>query len=170
MLLLRSVSLQWGHWKPRALPWAMLYCTLGATLYHWQTNPKNREWLQMIKIMYSHHLLIRLLISFVLSAFVVGALVGNAYIVCNIGCPAFFEPIGQFLVDVGFVVAIPPGFVLWVLANLGFEWQLRGRESFIESNLWLWIYCVFFYTIAIYLILSLWHRYRLRRKTISNKA
>jgi hypothetical protein len=122
------------------------------------------------KIMYSHRSLIRLLISFALSAFVVGALVGNAYIVYNIGCPVFFEPIGQFLVRVGLVFAIPPGFVLWVLDQLGFEWQLRGRESFIEANPWLWVYCVLFYTITIYLILSLWHRYRLRRKTISNKV
>jgi hypothetical protein len=122
---------------------------------------------KMIK-MYSLHLLIRLLISFVLSAFVVGTLVWNAYIVCNLGCSASYKPIGELLLRVGFVLAIPPGFVLWVFAKLGLEWPLRGRESFIVSNPWLWVYCVLFYTIAIYLILSLWHRYRLRRKAISN--
>gem|GEM_PF-2058870 len=121
-----------------------------------------------MKIIGNYPRFLRLLISFVLSTFLVGTLVGNAYLFYNVGCPAFFRPICELLDWVGLVVAIPPGFLLWVLANLGFEWQLRGRESFIELNPWLWVYGVFFYTVVIYMILSLWHRYRVRRKTISN--
>jgi ribose/xylose/arabinose/galactoside ABC-type transport system permease subunit len=112
----------------------------------------------------------RLLTSFVLSTFIVGVLVGNAYIVTSIGYPVFLAPIGQFFIYVGFIFAIPPWVGFWILDKLGLAWELRGRESFIESNLALWIYCVVFYTFFIYLIRSLWHRYTLRRKAISNKA
>jgi hypothetical protein len=125
---------------------------------------------RMTKIMQSHPLLKRLLVSFVLSVFLVGVLLGNAYINCNIGCPAFLLPVSDFLLKIGLVFAVPPGSVLWILSELGIEWQLRGRENFITLNPLLWIYCVFFYAIVIYLILSLWHRYRLRRKIISSKA
>ena len=112
----------------------------------------------------------RLLTSFVLSILIVGVLVGSAYIATSIGYPAFLEPVGQFFIYVGLIFAIPPWLGFWILDKLGLAWELRGRESFIESNFAAWIYCVIFYTFFIYLIRSLWHRRTLKRKAISNKA
>ena len=112
----------------------------------------------------------RLLTSFVLSILIVGVLVGNAYIATSIGYPAFLEPVGQFFIYVGLIFAIPPWLGFWILDKLGLAWELRGRESFIESNFAAWIYCVIFYAFFIYLIRSLWHRRTLKRKAISNKA
>lgn len=104
------------------------------------------------------------LVSFIASAVVVGILVGNAYMEFNVGYPSSFRPIGEALVWVGLVFAIPPGSVLWVLDKIGLTWELRGRESFIESNPWLWIYCVAFYTFAIYSILRFKYRRNQKKK------
>lgn len=105
----------------------------------------------------------RLLTSFLLSTLVVGGLVGNAYIQTVIGYPEILQPIGLFFVYVGFAFAIPPYLGFLVLNIFGLAWELRGRESFIESNPGLWIYCVVFYTLMVFSIRSLWQRYRHRR-------
>ncbi len=90
-----------------------------------------------------------LLVSFAVSVTLVGLLVGNAYLTYNIG--GGFEPLAW----VGFVVLIPPGLMYMLLSGIGIMPELRGRENFIESNPWLWIFCVIFYTIVIYVILGL---------------
>lgn len=105
-----------------------------------------------------------LLLSFGFSTVVVGALVGNAYMACNVGYPGFLEYVGLAIVFVSFIVAIPPGIILSGLDLIGLTWHLRGRESFIQSNPWLWVYCAAFYTIAIYVVLRLRQR-RIQRKT-----
>ena len=107
-----------------------------------------------------------LLISVLLSVVIVGLLVGNAYMEFNIGYPRFLQPVGEALVWVGLVVAVPPWSILWVLNKIGITWELRGRESFIESNLWLWIYCACFYAFAIYLTLRFKHRRNQKKKQI----
>jgi ribose/xylose/arabinose/galactoside ABC-type transport system permease subunit len=112
----------------------------------------------------------RLLTSFALSIIIVGVLVGNAYIATSIGYPTFLQSVGEFFVYVGFVVAIPPWMGSWILDKVGLAWELRGRESFIKSNMAAWIYCVIFYSFFIYLIRSLWHRHILRGKANLDKA
>jgi len=114
--------------------------------------------------MHSNQSLKKLVTSFILSVLIGGILVGNAYIQTNIGYPTFLKPIGKFLIWVGLVIAIPPGFLFWILSKLGLAWELRGRETFIESNIPLWIYCVLFYTFFIYLIRFLWSYYKRKRK------
>jgi hypothetical protein len=90
------------------------------------------------------------IISFVISGVGVGALVGNAYMVNNIGYPNGLNPIGFWVMMGSFVFAILPGIPILVLAILGWEIPLRGRENFIELNIGLWIYCVIFYAGLIY--------------------
>lgn len=89
------------------------------------------------------------LISCAVSLLMVGFLVGNAYLTYNVG--GGFEPLAM----VGMVMLIPPGTIYMLLSNIGLMPELRGRESFIESNPWLWIFCVIFYAIVIYMILRL---------------
>ena len=114
-----------------------------------------------------HNHLKHITISVSLSVALVVILVGNAHIYTNIGYPSFLEPIGAVLFYVGIVFAIPPGVVFWVLDKIGLAWELRGRESFIQLNMWLWVYCTFFYSFVIYFFL--WLKQRRKQKT-SNKA
>lgn len=102
--------------------------------------------------------------SLLISAVVVGVLVGNAYIETNIGYPAILGPVIKPLFWIGLVAAIPPGTGFWALDKLGLAWELRGRESFIQANPELWLYCVVFYTLLIYSIRRLWNRRQFRRK------
>jgi hypothetical protein len=94
------------------------------------------------------------------------SLVVNAYYVCNIGVSKSYQAVGDALLDIGFVLLIPPGSVLWLLEIIGIEVPLRGRESFIRLNLWLWVYCVFFYTIVFYFILTLLRKRKLTQNRI----
>ena len=65
---------------------------------------------------------------------------------------------------IGFVFAIPPGlFFEGVMQPLGLAWELRGRESFMDQNNALWIYCFVFYVVFIYVIRSAWSYLRSRR-------
>lgn len=102
--------------------------------------------------------------SLIISAVVVGVLVGNAYIETNMGYPAILGPVIKPLFWIGLVAAIPPGSGFWILDKLGLAWELRGRESFIQANPELWLYCVAFYTVVIYLIRRAWSRWHFRRK------
>ena len=75
------------------------------------------------------------IISFVISGVGVGALVGNAYMVNNIGYPNGLNHIGFWVMMGSLVFAVLPGTPILVLAILGLEIPLRGRESFIELNI-----------------------------------
>jgi hypothetical protein len=97
------------------------------------------------------------------SLIIVASLLGNAYMVTSIGYPAYLESFGDALLIVGYVAMIPPALVFGVLQKLGLAWELRGRESFIESNLTFWIYCVAFYTLLFFAISRVWHRLVARR-------
>jgi hypothetical protein len=110
----------------------------------------------------------RVLVSCLMSVVLVGALVGNAYMVCNIGYPPPLQLIGGIIFKLSFIFAIPPGIVLLLLSYIGLEWPLRGRESFIESNPWLWVYCVVFYVVFIYLILTWLGRQKPKKETEQN--
>ncbi|MFZ1684486.1 MAG: hypothetical protein WAU88_10210 [Candidatus Zixiibacteriota bacterium] len=110
----------------------------------------------------------RLLTSFLWSFGVVGGLVGNAYVATSVGYPGFLQWIGMFFVMVGFVVAIPPGLFFSLLTAVGLGWELRGRESFVESNPGLWVYCVVFYTFFVFAIRTWWQRHK-RKKALSNE-
>lgn len=103
----------------------------------------------------------------ILSAIMVGTLVGNAYIDANIGYPRILKPAGFILTMVGFMLVIAPGTVFLWLQRIGLAWELRGRESFIQLNPGFWIYCVGFYAVVIYLALRLWRRRQRRRSTSS---
>jgi len=72
------------------------------------------------------------IISFVISAVGVGALVGNAYMVNNIGYPNGLNSIGIWAMMGSLIFAVLPGIPILILATLGLEMPLRGRESFIE--------------------------------------
>ena len=91
------------------------------------------------------------IISFTVSLIVVGFFVSNAYFTYNVG--GGFEP----FVWVGLMLLIPPGFLYGILGSIGLTPELRGRENFIESNPWLWIFCIIFYMLVIYLILRWRH-------------
>lgn len=99
----------------------------------------------------------------------VGLLVGNAYLANITSYPPILEFLGVFITVVSILFLVLPGLSLAGLEWLGFEFQLRGRESFISMNPWLWIYCAVFYSVFLFLILC-YRRRRLRlkaeRKTI----
>ena len=84
------------------------------------------------------------ILSFVISALGVGALVWNAYMVNNVGYPNGLNKVGEWIIRGSLIFAILPAIPLFILAILGLEIPLRGRESFIELNMGLWIYCVIF--------------------------
>ena len=105
-----------------------------------------------------------LLQAFIGSTLVVGLLVGNAYMASSIGYPALIEPIGIALTAASFIPLIPPGYTWVALGELGLAPELRGRESFIEANPGLWVFCSLFYTIVSYAGLRLLQRYRIRRR------
>ncbi len=100
------------------------------------------------------------IISFVISAVGVGTLVGNAYMVNNIGYPNGLNSIGIWVMMGSLIFAVLPGIPIFILATLGLEMPLRGRESFIELNIGLWVYCVIFYSMLIYFLLQ----YRRKRR------
>jgi hypothetical protein len=101
------------------------------------------------------------ILSFVISAIGVGALVWNAYMLNNVGYPNWFSNIGDWIVRGSLIFAILPAIPLVILAIFGLEIPLRGRESFIQLNMWLWIYCVIFYSVLIYFLLQ----YRRKRRS-----
>jgi hypothetical protein len=103
------------------------------------------------------------IISFVISAVGVGALVGNAYMVNNIGYPNGLNNIGVWIMMGSLVFAVLPGIPILILAILGLEIPLRGRESFIELNIGLWIYCAIFYSCLIYLGFQYKRKHRAKR-------
>jgi ribose/xylose/arabinose/galactoside ABC-type transport system permease subunit len=107
--------------------------------------------------------------ALIAAALIVGVLVGNAYVNFNIGYPKFIRPVSDVFVLIGLVLIVPPGIMLSGLYMAGLKWELRGRESFIESNLWLWIYCVVFYTLVFYVILRLRHRRNHKGKSTYKK-
>jgi hypothetical protein len=104
---------------------------------------------------------VRLSTSFLASLLLVGSLLGNAYMATVVGYPPGLQSLGDFLIIVGLVVAIPAWISLLPIAALG--WEPKGRESFIESNPGLWIYCFVFYAFLIYAVRRLWAYYRTRR-------
>jgi hypothetical protein len=107
------------------------------------------------------HFIIALIISIV----TVVILVGNAYISTSIGYPIILlDYIGLAFLIVGFIAVIPPLMIYYLFTAMG-PFELRGRESFIESNPFLWIFCVLFYTVSIYLFL----RHRQKRIKEGNK-
>ena len=94
----------------------------------------------------------------------VGVLVGNAYIATSIGYPNKLHPFGLALVNIGYTVGMPAFIGYLGLQKIGLGWELRGRESFIESNIGLWIYCIIFYALIFYVVARIWHRYWVRFK------
>jgi hypothetical protein len=117
-----------------------------------------------------HEKMTRLLTSFGLSIIIVGSLLGNAHLYCNIGYPSLLRPVGLSFVFVGVLLAIPPGLVYLMLSYIGLVPELRGRESFIQLNPALWIFCFLFYTLAIHFIRLLWHRRKHRQSTDNGKS
>jgi hypothetical protein len=105
-----------------------------------------------------------LLKSAICSVVLVIILVGNAYVATSVGYPDPIRPLGTALLYVAFIFAVPPGLLFFCMQKLGIAWELRGRESFIESNPVLWIFCMVFYTLLIYFGFRLWHLFRQRHK------
>jgi hypothetical protein len=97
-----------------------------------------------------------LIFSFVISAIGVGALVGNAYVACNIGYRyhSIIQFISSSIMSISLVFAVLPAIPLIILSLFGIDLPFRGRESFIEMNMWLWVYCVFFYTLFTYSVMQ----------------
>ena len=101
------------------------------------------------------------IISFVISVVGAGTLVGNAYIVENIGYPNGFNNIGIVVMLGSLVFAVLPAIPLFILSLLGSEIPFYVRDSFVRwENIGLGIYCVVFYSILIYFLLQ----YRRKRK------
>jgi hypothetical protein len=103
------------------------------------------------------------IISIGIAALGIGILVGNAYMVCNVGYPSGFQGIGEWIMIGSLVFAVLPSLPLLALSALGIDLPLQGRESFIESNIWLWIYCAVVYTCLIFLFLQFMRRVKQRR-------
>lgn len=80
----------------------------------------------------------------------VSLLVGNDYMVNNIGYPSILEPIGEVIFLISIIFVIPPFFVFRLLYTIGLAWELTGRESFIQSNPGFWLFCVVFYALTFY--------------------
>ena len=106
------------------------------------------------------------IISICASTFGVGTLVGNAYMSNNVGYPSPLDIVGLLVMIGSLVFAILPGIPLLILGLLGVDIPIRGRERFVELNLWLWIYCAVFYAFLIYALL----RYRRRVKQRRNQT
>lgn len=102
----------------------------------------------------------RLLKSIVISAILTGVLLGNAYLKCHIGYPSFLDWLGNTLLFIGLILAIPPGMIWAWLGNMGLVPELRGRESFIMLNPGLWIFCFLFYVFVTYLIITAAGRFK----------
>ena len=100
--------------------------------------------------------------SFIFSTVIVSVLVGNAYMLTSIGYSGILKIIGTAILFISFFIAIPPGMVYLFFQSVGILPELVGRESFIESNPFLWIVCVLFYTVIIYLVLR--YRYQKTKK------
>jgi len=105
----------------------------------------------------------RLLISIAVAAILTGVFLGNAYLYTNVGYPSALDRIGSALLYVGFLLAVPPGMIWYWLGSVGVVPELRGRESFIQLNPGLWIFCFLFYVLVAYLIAVLWHWIKARR-------
>lgn len=103
------------------------------------------------------------IISIAISTTGIGLLVGNAYMASNVGYPDVIDQVGEVIMLASLIFAILPAIPLMIVSALGVEIPLQGRESFIESNIWLWIYCAIFYACLIYLIL------RCRRRGKQNR-
>ncbi len=84
----------------------------------------------------------QLFASLLLSVVMVGVLVGNAYYAWS-----------EILMLVGLVLAVPALLGFMLLSSMGLGWQLRGRESFVQSNPGAWVYCVVFYTLLFFVII-----------------
>jgi hypothetical protein len=118
----------------------------------------------MLRWLFANRRLRHAIVSIILSTILIGILVGNAYIATSIGYPHSLQPIGSALIQIGFVVGMPAFVGFLGLQKLGLGWELRGRESFIESNIGLWIYCIIFYALIFYLVARIWYRYWSRLK------
>jgi membrane protein implicated in regulation of membrane protease activity len=105
----------------------------------------------------------RLLTSIAIAAILMGIFLGNAYLYTNIGYPSAFDRIGSALLYVGILLAVPPGMIWSWLGSVGIVPELRGRESFIQLNPGLWIFCFLFYVLVSYLVAGLWRWYKARR-------
>ena len=92
-----------------------------------------------------------LIYSFFISSIVVSLLVGNAYMSSVIGYPwVILDLLGLALMMVSAIIALPPAIVYSLLSLIGVFPELRGRETFVESNPELWIFCAIFYTVYMY--------------------
>jgi uncharacterized membrane protein YedE/YeeE len=107
----------------------------------------------------------RILTSIVISAVLMGVFLGNAYLYCNVGYPSCLDRVGEVLLRVGICLAIPPGMIWIGMGNIGLVPELRGRESFIELNPGLWVFCFLFYVGVAYLGCVLWHWWKARQRT-----
>jgi hypothetical protein len=97
--------------------------------------------------MHSSRKLAHILISFVSSLVLVGLPLGYAYMTGGIDA----------IVLASLALLALPALAYLLFSSIGLLPELRGRESFIASNPALWIFCVIFYTAAIYTILRWWH-------------
>ncbi len=104
------------------------------------------------------------LVSVIVCTLGVGILVGNAYIVCNVGYPELIQVVATVIMIASLIFAIPPSIPLLILGLLGVDLPFEGRERFIQLNPWLWIYCVIFYAFAVYLYLRI--RRRVKRHAL----
>lgn len=103
-----------------------------------------------------------LAISLIISITLVSMLVGNAYMYTNIGYPGYLDAIGEAVLIIGMVLVIPPGLIYSMFSKFGLLPELAGRESFIEMNPVLWVFCMVFYFAVIYSILRV--RYKFNKK------
>ncbi len=93
--------------------------------------------------MQSSRRLKHLFISFFVSLALIGLPLGYAYITAGIDA----------VVLISLALLVAPGLIYSLLSYIGLLPELRGRESFIVSNPWLWIFCIIFYAAFIYTIL-----------------
>ena len=109
-----------------------------------------------------------IILSIGISSIGVSLLVGNAYMVNNVGYPSAFQYIGIGIMMVSFIFAIIPFIVYLMLEKFGIAMPLQRRESFIESNILLWVYSALIYSLLIFIFIQ--HKRKVGNNKLNNNA
>lgn len=108
--------------------------------------------------------------AFIVSVAIVLFCVGTNYIGTTYGR---LGELGDSFEIIGLFLALPPAISLLILSGTGMEIPSLILESLVESDIWIWIYWVLFYTFCIYFIIRSWKifiRYRYSKKVRQQQA